>query len=109
MENYVMVPRSAIRRECNPGYLGESIKGGGASSRVSVDVDPFFLSVKPVIAQTSGPSSSGGSQSICFASIVSDVVPVVTSSIPVVSVSFPELISILKQVPSNFEMVRSNT
>jgi len=107
LDNYVMVPRSVIRRECNPGYLGESIEGSAASSKGSVDVDPVVLGVKPEIAQTSGRSISYGSQSICSASVVSDIVPVVTQSIPVVSVS-SELVSILKRVSSNSKISRSN-
>jgi len=64
LENYVMEPRSVIRRECNPGYVGESIESSGAKSNVSVGVDPVFLDVKPVIAQSSGRPLSCGSQSI---------------------------------------------
>jgi len=68
----------------------------------------LFLDVKPVIAQSSGCSVSCGSQSICSASVVSGVIPDVTPSIPVVLVSSPELVSILKRVPSSSEISYSN-
>jgi len=48
LENYVMVPRFVIQRECNPGYLGD---------------------VKPVIARSFGRTPSCGSQSVSSASL----------------------------------------
>jgi len=56
VQNYVMVPRSVVRRLCNPGYQGEGIGGSELSSSVvghgqaSVGEDSVFLGVKPVIA-----------------------------------------------------------
>jgi len=78
LENYEMVPRSVIRRECNPGYVGKSIEGSGATLMVSVSVDLSFLDVKPVIARSSVRSTLCGSQSICSASVVSSIFQVVT-------------------------------
>jgi len=109
LENYVMVPRSVIWRGCYPGYLGESIKGSGATSTGSVGFSPFCLNVKPVIAQSSGPFLYCGSHSVGPASFVSSVIPVVTQPISVVSVSSPELVFILKRVSSSSELVRSST
>jgi len=106
LEYYVMVQRSVVRRECNPGYLGESIEGSGASLKRSMGVDPVVLGVKPVIERNSSGSVPCGSQSLCSAVVVSAVVPVVTQFIPAVSVSSPELVSIPKRVPSNSEISR---
>jgi len=80
-----MVSRSVIWRECFPGYLGK---------------------VKPVIACPLSLSPSCGSQSVSSASFISSNIPVVNQPIPVVSVSSPELVSILKRVPTSSEIVR---
>jgi len=85
-----MVPSSVVQRERNPGYVG--------------DVG------RPVTALAFGRSFSCGSQSvISSASSVSGNIPVVNQPIPVVSNSSTELVSILKSVHSNSEIVRSNT
>jgi len=78
LENYVMVSRSVIQRECNPGYVGESIQGSGATSMDSVGVDLFLIDVKPVIARSSSRSTLCVSQAICSASVVSNIISVVT-------------------------------
>jgi len=83
----VIVPRSVIRKECYPGYVDDEIH--------------------PVIALPYGQSPFGGSQSIIFACPVS--IDVVSQSIPALPNTSPEYVSILKRIPSNFEIIRSNT
>jgi len=89
LENYVMVPHSVIRRKCYPGYMGDRMH--------------------PVITLPYGQSPLCGSQSVISASPVSVNIPVLSQSIPVLPNSSPELVFILKRVPSNSEIVRYNT
>jgi len=58
----------------------------------------------PVTALAFGRPLSFGTQSVSSASFVSGDIPVVSQPIPVVSTFSPELVSILKRVPSSSEL-----
>jgi len=111
-----MVPSSVVRRElCNPGYLGESIECSeltrkAVGCRQASGVENFLsLGVKPIIALNPIHSLSCGGQSVSPTVVVSDISPVVSKAVPIVSIPSTELVSILKRVPSNSEISRSNT
>jgi len=91
----------------------ESSEGSDFQSSVgrchtSVVEDSASLGVGPITAQDLVQIGSCGSQSVSFASVITKSVPVITKFVPVVSIPSPDLVSILKRVPSNSEISRSN-
>jgi len=95
--------------------LGESIESSELTLRVvgyrqaSGVENSLSLDVKPVIAINPIHSISCGGQSVSSTVVVSDISPVVTKVVPVVEMPSPELVSILKRVPSIFEIIRCST